>query len=35
MDYLTFQMLWYLIVAFLFGLLVGWFACTPADDEKA
>jgi hypothetical protein len=33
MDYITFQMIWYLLVAFAFGLLVGWFACTRSDEQ--
>lgn len=26
MDYLVFQMIWYVLVAFIFGMVVGWFA---------
>jgi hypothetical protein len=32
MDYLTIQLLWYMLAAFLFGLVVGWFSGRRADD---
>lgn len=35
MDYLSFQMIWYLLVAFGFGLVVGWFACSRDNSERA
>jgi hypothetical protein len=34
MDYLAFQLLWYLLVAFAFGLAVGWLACGRAKDGQ-
>jgi len=34
MDYLVLQLAWYLLIAFCFGLLIGWFACSPRDRER-
>lgn len=34
MDYLAFQMIWYVLIAFVFGLLVGWLACGRAGSER-
>lgn len=27
MDFLVFEMVWYVLIAFVFGGIVGWFAC--------
>jgi hypothetical protein len=32
MDYLMLHLVWYLLAAFAFGLVVGWFSCGRADD---
>jgi hypothetical protein len=29
MDYLAFQLVWYVAAAFGFGLVIGWFSCSP------
>jgi hypothetical protein len=33
MEYLAYQMIWYVLIAFVFGLLVGWFACGRAGER--
>jgi hypothetical protein len=33
MEYLAYQMIWYVLVAFAFGLLVGWFACGRTGER--
>lgn len=31
MDYLLIKLFWYLVVAFVIGLLVGWVSCGRAE----
>lgn len=33
MEYLAYQMIWYVLVALIFGLFVGWFACGRGDEK--
>ena len=33
MDYLALQLVWYLLAAFGFGLLIGWFSCSPGGER--
>lgn len=32
MDYLLIKLFWYLMVAFVIGLLVGWVSCGRAEE---
>jgi hypothetical protein len=32
MDYLLGKMLWYVLLAFAIGGIVGWYACSRAED---
>lgn len=32
MDYLAYQLLWYLVIAFAVGLFVGWVSVDRAED---
>ncbi len=32
MDYLFVKLFWYLVPAFVGGLVVGWIACRPSED---
>jgi hypothetical protein len=32
MDYLVMKLLWYVLAAFVIGLLVGWVSCGQAED---
>ncbi len=32
MDYLFVKLLWYVVIAFIIGLFVGWYSCAPAED---
>lgn len=32
MDYLLIKLFWYLLVAFVIGLLVGWISCGQAEQ---
>lgn len=32
MDYLLIKLFWYLVVAFVIGLLVGWVSCGRAEE---
>ncbi len=32
MDYLLIKLFWYLVVAFVIGLLVGWVSCGRAEQ---
>jgi len=34
MDYLVLKLFWYLVVAFVIGLFVGWISCGPVEDES-
>lgn len=33
MDYLIVKLFWYLVLAFLIGLAVGWISCTREWEE--
>jgi hypothetical protein len=32
MDYLLIKLFWYLVVAFVIGLIVGWVSCGRAEE---
>ena len=34
MDYLAFKLMWWLLVAFALGLMVGWISCGRIEDEQ-
>ncbi len=34
MDYLAFHMMWWLLLAFAIGLIVGWLSCGQADGDN-
>jgi hypothetical protein len=33
MDYLAYQLLWWLLVAFAIGLVIGWLSCGRAQGS--
>lgn len=33
MSYLFVKLFWYVLLAFVIGLIVGWFTCTSADED--
>lgn len=35
MEYLAFEMIWYVLIALVFGVVVGWFACGRPGGEQA
>jgi hypothetical protein len=35
MDYLAVQLVWWLVLAFAIGLVVGWLSCGRADRDNA
>lgn len=35
MDYLAFKLMWWLLLAFAIGLIVGWLSCGPAENDGA
>jgi len=35
MDYLAYQLFWWLLGAFAFGLGVGWLSCGRAVDDRS
>ena len=35
MDYLAYQLAWWLLAAFALGLVVGWLSCARPDDADA
>lgn len=34
MEYLVWKLFWYLVVAFVIGLFVGWVSCGPVRDRS-
>ena len=32
MDYLFLKLIWWIVLAFVFGLIAGWMSCDPAED---
>ena len=34
MDYLFAKLFWWIVVAFLVGLCVGWYSCGRADSDQ-
>jgi NhaP-type Na+/H+ or K+/H+ antiporter len=32
MDYLLMKLLWYVVIAFVVGLFVGWYSCARVED---
>lgn len=34
MDYLATKLLWYIVAAFVIGLVVGWVTCTPRMEDN-
>ena len=35
MGYLFTKLLWYVLAAFVIGLVVGWVTCSQIEDEQA
>lgn len=35
MGYLFTQFIWYVLIAFLVGLIVGWVTCSRVEDDRA
>lgn len=35
MDYLAFKLIWWLLLAFAIGLVVGWLSCSRAENDRA
>jgi hypothetical protein len=35
MDYLVFKLMWWLMLAFALGLVVGWLSCSRAGNDEA
>jgi hypothetical protein len=33
MDYLVFQLMWWLLLAFAIGLVVGWLSCSRSERD--
>lgn len=33
MDYLFAKLIWYVLLAFMIGLFVGWYSCTGRSNE--
>lgn len=33
MVYLATKLIWYIVAAFVIGIVVGWVTCTPRTDE--
>jgi hypothetical protein len=34
-DYLFFHLIWYVLAAFVIGLVVGWVTCSAVEDSEA
>jgi hypothetical protein len=34
MDYLIAQLFWWLIIAFVIGLIIGWLSCSRTEADK-
>ncbi len=35
MGYLVTQLVWYVLIAFVVGLIVGWATCSRIEDEQS
>jgi hypothetical protein len=35
MDYLIFKLMWWLLLAFAIGLVVGWLSCGRAERDRS
>jgi hypothetical protein len=35
MDYLAFKLIWWLLLAFAIGLVVGWLSCSRVENDRA
>ena len=35
MDYLAFKLIWWLLLAFAIGLVVGWLSCSRVEKDRA
>ena len=35
MDYLAFKLVWWLLLAFAIGLIVGWVSCSRAPGDQS
>ena len=35
MEYLAFKLMWWLLLAFAIGLVVGWLSCGRAENDEA
>ena len=33
MEYLVVKLFWYLVIAFVIGVFVGWVSCGPSKDD--
>ena len=34
MDYLAYQLVWWIVAAFVIGLVIGWFSCDRAVKRE-
>lgn len=34
MDYLAFKLVWWLVLAFAIGLVVGWLSCSRVENDR-
>lgn len=34
MDYLAFKLVWWLVLAFAIGLVVGWLSCSRVENDQ-
>jgi hypothetical protein len=34
MDYLAFKLIWWLLLAFTIGLIVGWLSCGRVENDQ-
>lgn len=35
MDYLVYNLIWWLLIAFAIGLVIGWMSCRRADGKRS
>ena len=35
MDYLAYKLVWWLVVAFAIGLVIGWMSCSRAESDRS
>jgi hypothetical protein len=35
MDYLAVKLIWWLLLALVFGFVVGWLSCSPSESDPS